>query len=42
MTTEERIADLKRKLRARKGLPAYRDNVPEIEKEIERLEALLK
>lgn len=40
MTTEERLADLKRKLRARKGLPAYRDNVPALEAEIARLEAV--
>lgn len=41
MTTEERLADLKRKLRARQGKREYRDSVPLIEAEIARLEALL-
>lgn len=40
MTTEERLAELKRKLRARTGRPEYKENVAEIQKEIERLEAL--
>tara|TARA_R110000868_G_scaffold119959_2_gene318281 strand:- start:3150 stop:3407 length:258 start_codon:yes stop_codon:yes gene_type:complete len=42
MTTEERLADLKRKLRARQGQSAYRDNVVAIQNEIARLEAFLK
>ena len=41
MTTEERLAELKRKLRARKGMREYVDNCKAMEKEIERLEALL-
>lgn len=36
----DRLADLKRKLAAREGNPAYRDNVPAIRAEIARLEAL--
>lgn len=40
MTTEERLADLKRKLRARKGMREYRDSCKAIEAEIARLEAL--
>lgn len=42
MTTEERLADLKRKLRARQGQSAYRENCIAIEAEIKRLEELLK
>jgi len=37
--TEGRLADLKRKLQARESNPAFRDNVKELRKEIERLEA---
>lgn len=39
---EDRLASLKAKLRARKGLPAYRDNCPALEAEIARLEASLR
>jgi len=35
----DRIAELKRKLRAREGNPAYRENVQAIRAEIARLEA---
>jgi hypothetical protein len=40
MTTEERLADLKRKLRARKGMREYVENCKTMEAEIKRLEAL--
>lgn len=34
---EGRIADLERKLAARRGKPAYKDNVPAIEAELAKL-----
>lgn len=39
---EKRIADLKRKLAARKGKVPYHDNVPALEAEIAKLEDVLK
>lgn len=39
---QDRIDELKRKLRARQGKREYRDNVPALEAEIARLEALQK
>jgi len=42
MTVSERIAELKRKLAARRGQVSYRDNVIALEAEIARLEALQK
>lgn len=41
MGMENRITDLKRKLAARRGSMAFRDNVPALEAEIDRLETLL-
>lgn len=38
MTREEEIADLKRKLKARRNAPGYESNVKAIEAEIARLE----
>lgn len=37
---QDRIADLKAKLRAREGKVPYRDNVPVLKAEIARLEAI--
>lgn len=36
----QRIADLKRKLEARRGKPEFKENVPALEAEIARLEGL--
>ena len=41
MSMENRITDLKRKLAARRGSMAFRENVPALEAEIDRLETLL-
>jgi uncharacterized coiled-coil DUF342 family protein len=38
---EKRIADLKRKLAARKGQKPYKENCKAIQAEIDRLEAIL-
>ncbi len=38
---ETRLKGLKDRLRARRGKPEYRDNLPLLEAEIARLEALL-
>lgn len=38
MSNEERLADLKRKLAAREGLPGYTENVIALKAEIARLE----
>ena len=37
---ENEIAKLKAKIRARKGKPAYRDNVPMLEAQLERYEGV--
>lgn len=37
---DNRIADLEAKLKARRGKSAYRDNVPAIEAELERLKGV--
>lgn len=37
---QDRIADLKAKLRAREGKTPYRDNIPVLKEEIARLEAI--
>lgn len=41
MTTEERLADLKRKFRARSGMREYRENCKALEAEIKRLEGFV-
>lgn len=40
MTREEELADLKRKLAARRNRPGYRDNVKALEARIAELEAV--
>lgn len=42
MTKEERLADLKAKLKARTGMNEYRENVVKIRAEIARIERELK
>lgn len=41
VTTEERLADLKRKFRARSGMREYRENCKALEAEIKRLEGFV-